>query len=57
MYGGKTMTLKDFCIIAGVAVIVFLVLLYSIMSMSSECSRREENEAFDKFKMDNAEEG
>ncbi len=51
------MTLKDFCIIAGVAVIVFLVLLYSIMSMSSECSRREENEAFDKFKMDNAEEG
>ena len=50
------MTIKDFCIIAGLAVIAFLVLLYSIMSISSDCSRREENEAFDQLKEDNTDE-
>lgn len=46
------MTIKDFCIIAGVAVMVFLVLLYSILSISSDCSKREENEAFDQLNQD-----
>lgn len=50
------MTIKDFCIIAGLAVIVILAIIYSIMSISSDCARREENEAFDQLQQDNVEE-
>lgn len=50
------MTWEDFRIILAIGVIVLLLALFSMLSISSDCSRREEKENFELFGEDKTKE-